>query len=86
MFHAVHLHAEGTGQIIGCDLLTVDIAVRDEDFRVIIVNGGDNSGNGVVQFRGDNMTALAGNDLQLSVLTGPGQNRLLDAQQFNGFP
>ena len=45
----------------------------------------DDGGDGVVQFRGDHVAALAGNDLQGSIVPKSGQNRVFHAVELNGF-
>ena len=65
-------------------MFTVQIAIRDEDTRVVIVELLDDCGDGIVQLGSDQMAALAGNDLQLAVLTKAGKHGVFHAETLDG--
>ena len=84
MLHALGLHFHSAGEVIGGNVLTVEVAVRDEDTGVIIVELLDDRGDGIVQLGGDQMAALAGNDLQLAVLAKTGKHGVFHAETLDG--
>ena len=85
LLHALHLHPQGAGQVIAGNFVPVQVAVRHDDLGVRVANFLDNGGNGLIEHGGSNMAALAGQDFQPALFVEPGQHRVFDAHQFNGF-
>ena len=85
LLHALHLHPQGAGQVIAGNFVPVQVAVRHNDLGVRVANFLDNGGNGLIEHGGSNMAALAGQDFQPALFVEPGQHRVFDAHQFNGF-
>ncbi len=52
------------GEVISADLIAVQIAVRDEDFCVGVINTLDDGGNRIVQLCADQVAALAGENFK----------------------
>ena len=84
LLHALHLHPQGAGEVEHGNMGPVEVAVRHQDFRVRIGNLLDNGGDGIIQLRGDQVAALAGEDFQGALFSDPGENGVLHAVQLDG--
>ena len=82
--HTVRFHTQGAGEIVGGNVLTVQVSVRDKDTGVVIVELLDDRGDGIVQFGGNQVAALAGQDFQLAVLVEAGKNGVFHAEALDG--
>ena len=61
----------------------MQIAVRDEDFCVGVINTLDDGGNGIVQLCADQVAALTGENFKSAALLGARQHGVLDTGQFH---
>lgn len=85
LFHALHLAAQGSCEVIGGNMGAMQVAVIDQDLYIRVVEFLDDGRDRVVQFLGDHVAALARHDFQTAALrVDPGQDGVLYAVELNG--
>ena len=62
----------------------MQVSVRYQDFGVRVIDLLDNSRDGIIELRGDQVPTLAGNDLQSALRVDAGQNRVFHTVELNG--
>ena len=66
LLHALHLHMEGAGWIVGGNFVTIHVVTRNHNFGVGIINLLDDRGKGLIKKGHSKVAALVGEYFQPS--------------------
>ena len=85
MLHCVHFHTERSRQVVARQLVSMQITVGDEYFRIVVIHLLNDGRNREIEPPCNVVSALTGNYLIAAAFLGTGYDRVFDPVHLNGF-